>query len=248
MQAKAIARYIRISPRKVRLVVDVIRGKNVRDAEDLLRFVPRAASTPVDKVLKSAKANAVNNHDMIEDRLVRLADLRGRWPDPQAPHPACAWQCQHHQEAHQPHHRYSGGARLMGNKVNPNGFRLGITKGWNSRWYAGKKTYSSLVREDEMIRQLVNKELKAAGIARIEIERAGQQVNVIISAAKPGIVIGKGGESIKRLRGQIERMVTCGHGGGQRRRDPQPQHLSCAVGGPAGSPSRSSAASPSAAP
>ncbi|AWN22085.1 50S ribosomal protein L22 [Deinococcus irradiatisoli] len=69
MQAKAIARYIRISPRKVRLVVDVIRGKNVRDAEDLLRFVPRAASQPVDKVLKSAKANAVNNHDMIEDRL-----------------------------------------------------------------------------------------------------------------------------------------------------------------------------------
>lgn len=69
MQAKAIARYIRMSPRKVRLVVDVIRGKSVRDAEDLLRFVPRAASQPVDKVLKSAKANAVNNHDMIEDRL-----------------------------------------------------------------------------------------------------------------------------------------------------------------------------------
>lgn len=69
MQAKAIARYIRISPRKVRLVVDVIRGKSVRDAEDLLRFVPRAASQPVDKVLKSAKANAVNNHNMLEDRL-----------------------------------------------------------------------------------------------------------------------------------------------------------------------------------
>ncbi|PYE48119.1 50S ribosomal protein L22 [Deinococcus yavapaiensis] len=69
MQAKAIAKYIRIAPRKVRLVVDVIRGKNVRDAEDLLRFVPRGASEPVAKVLKSAKANAVNNHDMIEDRL-----------------------------------------------------------------------------------------------------------------------------------------------------------------------------------
>ncbi len=69
MQAKAIARYIRMSPRKVRLVVDVIRGKSVRDAEDLLRFVPRAASQPVDKVLKSAKANAVNNHNMLEDRL-----------------------------------------------------------------------------------------------------------------------------------------------------------------------------------
>ena len=69
MQAKAIAKYIRISPRKVRLVVDVIRGKTVKDAEDLLRFIPRMASTPIAKVLKSAKANATNNHDMIEDRL-----------------------------------------------------------------------------------------------------------------------------------------------------------------------------------
>ena len=69
MQARAIAKYIRMTPRKVRLVIDVIRGKNVKDAEDLLRFIPRMASTPIDKVLKSAKANAVNNHDMIEDRL-----------------------------------------------------------------------------------------------------------------------------------------------------------------------------------
>ena len=69
MQARAIAKYIRIAPRKVRLVVDVIRGKNVRDAEDLLRFVPRGASEPITKVLLSAKANATNNHDMIEDRL-----------------------------------------------------------------------------------------------------------------------------------------------------------------------------------
>jgi large subunit ribosomal protein L22 len=69
MQAKAIAKYIRMTPRKVRLVVDVIRGKDVKDAEDLLRFIPRMASVPIDKVLKSAKANAVNNHDMIEDRL-----------------------------------------------------------------------------------------------------------------------------------------------------------------------------------
>jgi len=98
----------------------------------------------------------------------------------------------------------------MGNKINPTGFRLGITKGWNSRWYGSKKTYRHLVQEDERIRNLVQKELKAAGIARIEIERAGQQVNVIISAAKPGIVIGKGGESIKRLRQDIERVVTAG--------------------------------------
>ena len=53
----------------------------------------------------------------------------------------------------------------MGNKINPNGFRLGITRGWNSRWYAGKKQYAGLLKEDERIRKLVNKELAAAGIA-----------------------------------------------------------------------------------
>ncbi|GGJ88979.1 30S ribosomal protein S3 [Deinococcus aquiradiocola] len=98
----------------------------------------------------------------------------------------------------------------MGNKINPNGFRLGITKGWNSRWYAGKKQYSKLLAEDEKIRGLVGKQLNAAGLARIEIERAGQQVNVIISAAKPGIVIGKGGDSIKKLRTDIEKLVSAG--------------------------------------
>ncbi|WP_425145901.1 30S ribosomal protein S3 [Deinococcus sp.] len=98
----------------------------------------------------------------------------------------------------------------MGNKINPNGFRLGITRGWNSRWYAGKKTYSKLLAEDEKIRKLVGKQLAAAGLARIEIERAGQQVNVIISAAKPGIVIGKGGDSIKKLRSDIEKLVSAG--------------------------------------
>lgn len=98
----------------------------------------------------------------------------------------------------------------MGNKINPNGFRLGVTKGWNSRWYAGKKQYSQLLKEDEKIRKLVERKLSAAGIARVEIERAGQQVNVIISAAKPGIVIGKGGESIKELRADIEKLVSAG--------------------------------------
>ncbi|AKH18371.1 50S ribosomal protein L22 [Deinococcus soli (ex Cha et al. 2016)] len=70
---KAIAKYVRISPRKVRLVVDVIRGKSVRDAEDLLRFIPRAASEPVAKVLNSAKHNALHNDNMLEDRLVITA-------------------------------------------------------------------------------------------------------------------------------------------------------------------------------
>lgn len=98
----------------------------------------------------------------------------------------------------------------MGNKINPNGFRLGITRGWNSRWYANKKQYAALLKEDEAIRQLISKKLASAGLARIEIERTGQQVKVIISAAKPGVVIGKSGESIKALRVSIEKIVSAG--------------------------------------
>lgn len=95
----------------------------------------------------------------------------------------------------------------MGNKINPLGFRLGITRDWSSRWYAGKKDYARLLVQDGKIRQLVGKTLKDAGLAKVEIERAGQQINVIISAAKPGVVIGRGGEQIKRIRESIERMV-----------------------------------------
>lgn len=69
----AVAKYVRISPRKVRLVIDLVRGKSVRDAEDLLRFVPRAASEPISKVLNSAKHNALHNDQMLEDRLVITA-------------------------------------------------------------------------------------------------------------------------------------------------------------------------------
>jgi small subunit ribosomal protein S3 len=95
----------------------------------------------------------------------------------------------------------------MGNKINPLGFRLGITRDWSSRWYAGKKDYARLLVQDGKIRQLVGKTLKEAGLAKVEIERAGQQINVIISAAKPGVVIGRGGEQIKKIREAIERMV-----------------------------------------
>ncbi|RDI95846.1 30S ribosomal protein S3 [Meiothermus sp. QL-1] len=88
----------------------------------------------------------------------------------------------------------------MGNKIHPIGLRLGITRDFESRWYAGKKTYAKVLAEDRMIRELIEKELQPAGLARIDIERAADNVAITVHAARPGVVIGRGGETIKRLR------------------------------------------------
>ena len=78
----------------------------------------------------------------------------------------------------------------MGHKVHPTGFRLGVVKGWQSRWYA-ERDYKDLLAEDILIRKIINKELANAAISRIEIERAAaNQVSVTVRTAKPGIVIG----------------------------------------------------------
>ncbi|MCL6527403.1 MAG: 30S ribosomal protein S3 [Thermaceae bacterium] len=92
----------------------------------------------------------------------------------------------------------------MGNKINPVGLRLGITREFESRWYAGKKDYARILTEDRAIRQLLEKELGAAGLARIDIERAADNIAVNVYAAKPGVVIGRGGETIKRLREALQ--------------------------------------------
>ena len=88
----------------------------------------------------------------------------------------------------------------MGQKTHPIGFRLGIIKQWNAKWYAGSKTYKDLVKEDVLIRRAIRGRLRDAAIARIEIERSTNQVTVTIHTAKPGVVIGKGGSKVEELR------------------------------------------------
>jgi small subunit ribosomal protein S3 len=90
----------------------------------------------------------------------------------------------------------------MGQKVHPYGFRLGITKPWKSRWYA-RKNYPDLIQEDRKIRQIIRKQLAAAGIADIEVERKSNQVEVTIFTAKPGMVVGRGGKNIEDLRQKL---------------------------------------------
>ena len=93
----------------------------------------------------------------------------------------------------------------MGQKVNPIGYRLGVYRNWEGRWYADKE-YSHLLHEDLAMRKLIMGRLRNAGVARIEIERSANQVTVIIQTAKPGIVIGKQGASVDALRDELERI------------------------------------------
>ena len=94
----------------------------------------------------------------------------------------------------------------MGQKVNPIGFRLGINRNWDSRWFAGKG-YSDFVLEDYRIRGFLKKRLFQAGVARIEIERAANKVRVRIHVARPGIVIGKKGVEIEKLKRDLEKKI-----------------------------------------
>jgi small subunit ribosomal protein S3 len=95
----------------------------------------------------------------------------------------------------------------MGRKVHPIGFRLGVNKTWEGRWYAEGKEYVDQLHQDFAIRQLVKNEAPKAGVSRIDIERFPGKVKVLVNTAKPGILIGRKGDSVKRIRANLEGMV-----------------------------------------
>jgi small subunit ribosomal protein S3 len=95
----------------------------------------------------------------------------------------------------------------MGRKVNPIGFRLKINKTWEGRWYAEGKEYVDQLHQDFALRNLVRKEAARAGVSRIQIERFPGKVKIIVNTAKPGVLIGRKGESVKNLRQHLEAMV-----------------------------------------
>ncbi len=95
----------------------------------------------------------------------------------------------------------------MGQKVNPLGIRLGITRDWTSRWYAGKKQFPLNLHTDYRVRQFLKDKLREASVSRIQIERAAKKVNITIQTARPGIVIGKKGEDIEKLRQETAKLL-----------------------------------------
>ena len=95
----------------------------------------------------------------------------------------------------------------MGQKVNPHGLRVGVIKDWDSRWYASDEKVGDLIVEDQKIRKYLKKTLYGAGVPKIEIERSGDVVTVFLHCARPGMVIGKGGSEIEKLRVQCEKFL-----------------------------------------
>lgn len=92
----------------------------------------------------------------------------------------------------------------MGQKVHPYGLRLGVIRDWQGRWYANKREYADLLHEDLRIRKHVKERFYTAGVSRVEIERAANRVKLTIHAARPGMVIGRGGQEVDRLRKDLE--------------------------------------------
>ena len=95
----------------------------------------------------------------------------------------------------------------MGQKVHPTGIRLGISKDWNAKWYAGNNEYAGLLNSDLKIREFIKGRLKDAAVSRIHIERPAKTARITIHTARPGIVIGKKGEDIERLRRTVSQMT-----------------------------------------
>ena len=95
----------------------------------------------------------------------------------------------------------------MGQKVNPTGLRLGINKDWTAKWYAPSKDFSKVLNNDMMIRKFLEKKLKNAAVSMISIERTNKKAEVRISTAKPGVVIGHGGEEIEKLKKDLKKLV-----------------------------------------
>ena len=95
----------------------------------------------------------------------------------------------------------------MGQKVNPAGLRLGINKDWTAKWYAPSKDFSKVLNNDMKIRKFLEKKLKNAAVSMISIERTNKKAEVRISTAKPGVVIGHGGEEIEKLKKDLKKLV-----------------------------------------
>ncbi len=217
-EAKATIRMLRVSPQKLNLLAQLIRGKKVSKALADLEFSNKRISHEVRKALESAIANAENNHELDVDDLVVEGSLCRQGHGDEAFQPARPRPGRADREAVLEHHdRGAASSReeaarrpeeeTMGQKINPIGLRLGVNRTWDSRWFANKGEYGKLLHEDMKIRETLQNGLKQAAISKIVIERPHRKCRVNIYSARPGVVIGKKGADIDKLRKQVAKLT-----------------------------------------
>ena len=200
--------YARVSVQKACFVLDAIRGKDVQTALGIVTYNPRYASSLIEKLLKSAIANAENNNGMSAENLYVEECYANKGPTMKRVKPRAQGRA-YRIEKRMSHITIVLNEReeaVMGQKVNPHGMRVGVIKDWDSRWYAEADFADNLI-EDHEIRTYLKKRLYSAGISKIEIERASDRIKIIVHTAKPGVVIGKGGAEIEKLKAEVQKMT-----------------------------------------
>src|SRR5690606_8405920 len=195
METKAILRGARLSAQKGRLVADLIRGKPVDQAINILAFTPKKGAAIVRKVLESAIANAEHNDGADIDTLkvktihVERGSFRTRFQ--------ARAKGRGNRVTKQTCHIFitvGDGGKLMGQKINPVGFRLAVNRNWSSRWYANSRNFAPMLAEDIKVREYLKRKLAHASVGRVLIERPAKDARITIFSARPGVVIGKKGE------------------------------------------------------
>ena len=214
-EIRAISKYLRTSPQKVRRLIHCVKGKPVQEGLNRLKFMPQKAAGLVEKTVTvrcRQRGREEDGRGFLGDNecLCRSGTLVEAVQTAR-PRPGLA-----DTEKNKSYHGDSGGKAVLkkgedalGQKVNPLGLRLGITRTWDSRWYADKE-YADFILEDFKLREFVKTKLKHAGIEKVEIERSLNRIKIRIFAARPGIVIGKKGTEIEQLKDEIKQKVVSG--------------------------------------
>ena len=202
------------SPQKARLVIDLIRGRNVQEALAILRFTKKRATradregAAVGRRQCEGKKCGGGRRQFIVDRAVvdsgptKCRRTGASRPDGPGLSRAAPLQAHHHYHQRQGHRERRVGGNL-GSESSSLRFQAGINRTWRSRWFA-RKDYGALLHEDLHLKTMLKKKFAHAGISRIEVERAANKLTIIIFTSRPGIIVGKKGTEIEKLKKDLQ--------------------------------------------
>ena len=213
MEARAKLSFVRLSPQKTRLVVDMVRGRKVQEVMNILKFSPQKAAGDCFAFGQFSGCQRRTKRCIRYRSALREDDYGRSGSGFAAVSSACSRAGDQNPQTDQSYSRRtrrkiiaSRGGDSLGQKVHPIGFRLGVIKTWESKWYA-EGDYAKLLHEDIKLRNYLKKRLYHAGISKIELERAANKAKINIFAARPGIIIGKKGSEVEALKKELAKLT-----------------------------------------